>query len=215
MLFRSKKEFKLLFRLNQIYLDGQEEFTIDNYQGGTQSAVVTSDDYQDAKINVIPVADPTVISDSQKMNKVQAIMAIMQMGTVNPKVITEEYLEAIGCTNIQELTTLPPPQPNFEQQIEMQKVQGKNQYEQAKVGLEQQAINNEHIEALKKLQLEVMQLQGEMDAQRRQHELDKAGLIHDIMSSMADNSNTHIEHRLKHMEILHKPTPSEKNKPKT
>jgi chaperonin GroES len=209
-----KKEFKLLFELNQIYLDASEEFTIDNYQGAPQSAGIAPSDYQDVKINVIPAADPSVVSDSQKLNKVQGLMSLLQLGTVNPQEVTKEFLDAIGCTNIQQLTQMPPPQPNFDQQIEQQKIQGKQQYEQGKLALEQQALNNDLMMQLKNLQLEVMKLREESDRSNRQHELEVVKAQHGVVDSMAANSNTHVEHRLKHMEILRKPTPSEQNRPK-
>jgi chaperonin GroES len=64
-----KGELKLLYRLNGIYLRDQEYFSVLDDQ-----TAIGKVDYEDQSLDVIPVSDPSLATDLQKMAKVQAMM---------------------------------------------------------------------------------------------------------------------------------------------
>ena len=116
------KEYKKLFKLNSMYLDQEEYFTILDI-GQERGAVVLASDYDTDNLDVVPTSDPNVATEQQRLAKVQALAEVLPMGTVNPKVYTKRFLEATEQPNIEELMEMPPPQPNPEAELEKMKYQ--------------------------------------------------------------------------------------------
>lgn len=87
-LYRSlKKEFKKIFDLNRKHLtDAEYRKILDNPEARV------AEDYNAADLDIMPVADPTMSTDAQRLAKAQAIMALP---TVDPIEATKYYLEAI------------------------------------------------------------------------------------------------------------------------
>ena len=202
------EEYQKLFVLNAHYMPSQEEFTVDNFvMGQQQSMQVQQNDYQDTNINVIPSADPTVVSDTQKLTKAQALFEVLKLGTVNPQVATKRYLEAIGETGIQELMTMPPPQPNPEIQVKMAAIQEKAQSNQGKLQLQGQAQQADAMFKIKELELQEKSLQLEI----LQLEIDKVRAQKEITDSMhkanIETGQLHIDHF-----EAHKPEPKPTSK---
>ena len=134
------KEYKKLFRLNSINMDQQVYFTINEPQGPSgQTAYQT--DYSVDNLSVKPNADPNVVSQSQKLMKVQSYGPLLQLGTIDPKDYTKRYLEAVEAENIAQLMNVPPKGPSPEQQeamVEQQKAQQDAQAKQADAMLKAQ-----------------------------------------------------------------------------
>lgn len=126
-----KKEYKKLFFLNSLYLDPEVYFTVMDPRG-EQEAVVFQTDFDPSGMDVIPASDPDVVSESMRLAKAEILMQLAMQGLVNPQVATIRLLEAQNQHGIEELLQMPPPQPNFDQQIEMQRLQ----IEQMRVQLE-------------------------------------------------------------------------------
>lgn len=119
-------ELRILRRLNRDHLDDEEYFQLNDenepeqgqqeqqpgqqQQGGAQR--IGREDYEDDDLDVVPVSDPTIISDMQKMAKAQALMPFNGDPLVNQVEIRKRYFEAIGEENIKELLTVPPPNPD-------------------------------------------------------------------------------------------------------
>lgn len=105
------KEYKKLFKLNKLYVGDTEYFTVlDTGEEGT----VNRNDYLDESLDVIPAADPRMVSDAEKSQREEGLFAFMQAGTVNPQVATKRILLARGEEELNELLQMPPPQPNPE-----------------------------------------------------------------------------------------------------
>ena len=183
-LFRSlKKEYKKLYRLNSIYLDPKEEFTIlDSGQPGQ----VSQDDYKGDPTDIAPNADPTAVSEIQKLTKAQGLLELIQFGTINPLEATKRVLEAQQQENPQALlNTQPPPDPKAQElqmkmQMEQQKGQMKMQQDQQSHQLDLQSKKMElmfkEMEHKMTLQMEQMKMSLEqhrmaleMDSQKKQH----------------------------------------------
>ena len=118
------QEFKKLYRLNQLYMDD------DAFQSDLGDFNIFADDYNGPASDIKPAADPNIVSDSQRIQQAQAILAIAgpDMNMYNVK---KRYLEAIKVTNIEQILPDPkgpnaiPPRPDPKVQIEQMKLQGK------------------------------------------------------------------------------------------
>lgn len=99
-----KSEYKKLYRLNRLYLDEQEYYRVLDAQSGTVFKV----DYDSEDLDIVPVADPTISSEAQRLARARAQFETMQQ---NPSIagrweILHEYYEALNAPNIDKL--MPP-----------------------------------------------------------------------------------------------------------
>lgn len=133
------KELRILRRLNRDFLDEEEYFQLNdedkletpgpNGQPAQQAPEkIGKADYQDDDLDVVPVSDPTIVSDVQKMAKAQAIMSEKGNPLVNQVELLRRYFDALGVPDIKALLTVPKaPNPELlleamKQHIEKQKV---------------------------------------------------------------------------------------------
>jgi chaperonin GroES len=175
------EEFKKLFKLNQLYLDNDVEYPVE----------LKGDDYRNIKLTVVPTADPDVATDSEKLLKARAQMEFIQIGTVNPKVVTKRVLEAMRVEDIDEVMDFqPPPSPEqqeFEAEVQLKQMdaqrkeresQMKQQHEMLKMELEKMQVQLDAVRAQQQQQQEAqaaqMQLQIEaLKAANEQRRLDE------------------------------------------
>lgn len=122
-----KQEFRKLYRLNQIFVtDNTKYFSNVENQG-----VILATDYNGPVTDVMPTADPSVTSDSQR---IQQAMAIAQRVSTAPGLYNRyeaeyAFLKAMKVTNIDKLLPDPagpnaiPSQPDPKLQIEQMKAE--------------------------------------------------------------------------------------------
>jgi chaperonin GroES len=113
-----KDEFRKLYRLNQLYLQG-----IEDYNSDTGQNFIDADDFSGPVSDVRPSADPNIVSDTQRIQQAQAVL---QLATTTPGMNMYEaqksYLKAMKVSNIEQL--LPDPKgPNAIKQGPSEKVQ--------------------------------------------------------------------------------------------
>lgn len=96
-----KDEFAKMYRLNEIYLD-PEMMQAFQYDGPP----VQAGDYKGKPSDIIPVSDPTMVSDMQKMARAQFLQGFLGKG-LNDNAILMRLFSAAGIENIPEL--MPPP----------------------------------------------------------------------------------------------------------
>lgn len=108
-----KKEFKKLYRLNRLYLDPRSYFEVLDI-GEEGAAEIFQNDYSPDITNIQPYSDPNVSSESQKLLKAQGLMELLQLGTVNPTVVTQRILMAQEQDNVEEIMAMPEQQPDPE-----------------------------------------------------------------------------------------------------
>jgi chaperonin GroES len=135
------KEYKKLFKLNSIYLNEEEYFTILDV-GQEQGQEIGRKDYLIGDIDVAPMSDPNVATEQQKLAKIEVLMQLLQFGTVNIQEVTRRFLEATEQPNIEALMKVPEPQPDPE--IEANK---------AKAEFEQVKFEDESLRKWKELEL--------------------------------------------------------------
>lgn len=126
-------ELRILRRLNRDHLNEQEYFQLNDEDepetepgqpaAPRQPQMVGRADYEDDDLDVVPVSDPTIVSDMQKMAKAQALMPFNGDPLVNQMEIRQRYFTAIGEPDIKKLLTVPPPNPDPKMLIDGMKTQ--------------------------------------------------------------------------------------------
>jgi len=129
-----KQEFRKLYRLNQIFVDENTPYV----SGANGSGMVLASDYEGPVTDVMPTSDPSITSDSQRINQASAIAARVAAtpGLYNRYEAEYTFLKAMRVTNIDKL--LPDPSgpnaiqapPNPKVQIEQMKLQAKQASDQ-------------------------------------------------------------------------------------
>jgi len=99
-----KLELGLLYRLNRLYLEPEAYFAFQDEEG-----VVAQADYAKEDVDVIPVSDPTVVTDMQRIGRAQYLMQFMGAPGMNAQKIIERALEAASIPDIKELFQEGPP----------------------------------------------------------------------------------------------------------
>jgi chaperonin GroES len=169
-IYRSlSEEFKKLYDLNAKYMNEAEYSEV-------VDMVVSREHFNTKTHNIYPGADPTAVSQTEKLLKAQGLMEIMPLvpGMLNPVEVINRVLEAQEQPNrealfMQEVLQSglynPPPDPK------MQEMQMKSQ-------MEQQKIQMQGAQTQQKMELEArgkeveMQMEGQMHAQEMQHEME-------------------------------------------
>jgi chaperonin GroES len=122
-----KDEFRKLYRLNQLYLDG-----VQDYNSDTGNNFIAQDDFTGPVSDVRPSADPNIVSDVQRIQQAQALL---QLASTTPGMnmyeVQKNYLKAMKVSNIDMILPDPrgpnaiKPGPSEKVQIEMMKQQSK------------------------------------------------------------------------------------------
>lgn len=93
-----KQEFKKLFALNALYLQETSYFQLlDDVEA------VYRQDYELGSLDVIPVSDPNLVTDMQRMAKAELLLAWRDDPFVNPKELRRRYFEASGQEDVPDL----------------------------------------------------------------------------------------------------------------
>lgn len=90
-----KQELACLYRLNSLYLQPEEYFVFQDEEGA-----VSQQDYAEGDVDVIPVSDPTVVTDMQRIGRAQFLMQFMGAPGMNPQEIERRVLTSAGIADI-------------------------------------------------------------------------------------------------------------------
>ena len=150
------KEFRKIYLLNRKYLNPQQYISV-------LDTTVEQSDYQSPEDDIIPGADPTAVSSQEKQAKVQAIMQILQLGTIDPIWATQKYMEAHEINDWQQGVRQQEPKPDPKQQ----ELQLKAQLEQQKAqrGIQMDAAKMQIEGAAKEQEMALKQRAAEQDMQ--------------------------------------------------
>jgi chaperonin GroES len=210
--FRSMtKEFRKLYKLNQVYLNPETEVDF-------QDQPMEQSDFQGKEGDILPAADPASVSAQEKQAKIQAAMQLLQLGTINPIEFTKRYLDAFEIPGAEQLIMQPQPQPDpeaekaqMEAQIQQQMAQQKMSHEERKMALAeaqgQQKLAVEKETAKLKLQQEAVL--GDLKTKR---ELVGTALQHS--AKVASHQQEMAMQREKHAAAIQQQREKVANKPK-
>ena len=158
-------EFRKIYKLNKEFMNPQEYISV-------LDEPMSKEDYKGPEDDIIPGADPTAVSSQEKQAKVQALMQLLQIGTIDPMAVTQLFLEAHEIPNPEKFLRQPQPQPDpkmeaikAKAQVDQQKAQIDMQVAQHKMQLEQASKEQE-------MQMKAAQVQQELESKKVQALLD-------------------------------------------
>lgn len=155
------EEFKKLYRLNGLYVNPNTYTEVVDMNIGP-------DLFDNKSYDICPGADPTAVSQTEKLLKAQGLMELLPTGMLDPVEVVSRVLEAQEQPNWQKLLNQqiqetgqfqPPPDPK------LQEMQMKGQKEQQKMAMQAQRD-------AEKGQLEARDKQVQLTMKQREHELD-------------------------------------------
>lgn len=113
------KEYKKVYRLNSSYLDETKYYNV--LESG-ESQQTGRSDFNSQDLDIIPGADPSILSEAHAMAKAQSLLEKLMAGLpLNPQMVLRKVLESEGHENIEELMQVAPPQPDPEVELEKAK----------------------------------------------------------------------------------------------
>jgi chaperonin GroES len=166
------QEFCLMFDLMKKYAPSEAVVVVGKMNGNETPYSVSKFDYQQASnqdIKIIPSADPNMVSETQKLVKIQGLYELAQFGTINMQEMTKQALVYQGQDNIQGLLQVPPPQPDPEVEMKKQELQGKMQIEQQKMQFEKEKMEME--KQMMVLEMQIKKQEAELEIQKMQMEM--------------------------------------------
>ena len=135
-IFRSlTEEFKKIYDINRVYLNPQTYAEVVDVEVGPE-------DFS-GRYEICPGADPTAVSQTEKLMKAQGLMELLPSGMLNPVEVIRRVLEAQEQPNWEQLLnaqvaqTGQPPEPAPDPKL--QEMQMKGQIEQQKLQMQMQA----------------------------------------------------------------------------
>lgn len=197
------QEYKKLYRLNEVYLNPQTyvEVLDDN---------VNPNDFKAIGYDIQPGADPSAISQTERLLKAQGLMELMPSGMLNPAEVVRRVLEAQEQPNINQLfhpevqKTGQPPQPQPDPKE--QELQMKGQMEQQKAALKQQELQFKSELMARdqqfKQSMEQQKQQAELQFKAMEMRLQSAADIHKNRAQMAQANQAHAQKAV-HTEQAH------------
>jgi chaperonin GroES len=140
------KEFEKLFDLNATYLAKEGvEFSYDR-DGVVVDGAINRELYKQAKVKIVPSADPNMVSETQKLILLQGMQELAQFGNINPRELTKRGLEMQGQPGITKLMEMPEPSgPPPEIQLKMDELEQRKKEHSDKMQLEYQVLQSESL----------------------------------------------------------------------
>jgi chaperonin GroES len=107
-IYRSlKKEYKQLYYLNYDYLDDEEYYSVLD-----TDKTALRQDFETDDMDLLPVADPNMSTDMQRLARAEALKGAIGLPGVDPRPIIEQWLEAMRIPQSQIDQILPEQDPN-------------------------------------------------------------------------------------------------------
>lgn len=132
-----KHELWLLYRLNQRYMKPKQYFMLLDAKDPVE---VLKEDYQIEDMDIIPVSDPSMVTDMQRMARAEALLPFAQDPDFNGREIKRRYLVAMGIDDVDGLWA------TEEQQ------QGAAQQQQKQIEMAMEELATKKMEAEAKMQ---------------------------------------------------------------
>lgn len=165
-LYRSlKKEFKLLYNLNRIYLSEEAYFNFHDKQ-----LSIGNEDYEDKSMDIAPVADPNMSAEIQRSMKAQALQMIAQNPSIQPYLkgrnVAEEIFKSLRYAD----TDIPKFVVSEEELAQQQQQQGPSPEEQ-KMMMDAQKMQQDYESKIKEHEIKAQELQIKLLEAMQKYEL--------------------------------------------
>jgi chaperonin GroES len=173
-------EYKKMFRLNGQYLDN--EFYLNILDEPDASGIISKDDFNLEDFNIRPGADPSLISEAQKLMRAESLMQKMMAGIpLNQEEVTRRLLEAEGHEDIEKLMDVPAPPPPLDLQLEIQKFE--HQVTKDMLELELNSMKAQF--AAMKDQATAMMNAAKAESETSQSSIDQLVALHDAFKKIS------------------------------
>lgn len=184
------KEFKKLFYINSKFLDQKTYATV-------LDEPIDPSDFDPELYDICPAADPQAASQQEKLMKAQALVDLLQLGTIDPMQVTIRILQAQEQPNWEQLipgmAETGQPQQQQKPDPKMIEMQQKMQLEQQKASLKQQELARKmqmnQRDAEFKLQMKAQEHQIDMQSKMEQAQVDSEIARSKQQIFMADSMN--------------------------
>lgn len=164
-IFRSLgEEFKKIYKLNHIYLDPNKYISVID-------TAIGPEDFDEEGYDVCPAADPTAVSQTEKLLKAQGLTELLQLfgPMMNPIEVLKRVLDAQEQPNLERIFSqevlatgqIPPPPPD----PKLMAIQAKAETDQKKLAMDLQAKQMD-------MELESRSQQEKMAMEREKHAQD-------------------------------------------
>lgn len=226
-------EFRKLYRLNEVYLD------LDTYSEVLDD-VVNPSDFKGGTYNIVPGADPSAVSQTEKLLKAQGLMELLPTGLLDPVLVVQRILEAQEQPNWEQLIAKavqqsgkppePPPDPKvialqekgkLEQQKLQMQAQSKAQDQElaqrdqaAKQAMAQQALAIKAQESQDKIAVEAQIANQTLQAKLAESKVNMQTKALDAAQNAQHREQQH-QQQLRHREEQSKSTQSQQKSSKT
>lgn len=205
-----EKEFKKVYKLNGIYLDPQLYVDVIDTKVGQE-------DFKDPTYDICPGADPTAVSQTEKLLKAQGLMELLPTGMLDPVEVISRILQAQEQPNWEKLFNQqiqqtgqfqPPPDPKMlemqmKSQAEQQKNQMKAEYDRFKMELESRSEQQRMMMEAQKHNME-MQHKSQMAQLEGAVELHKQKIFMAAEQTKAQAEQVKAKQSIVHNEQAHK-----------
>lgn len=111
-----KSEYGKLYHLNRLWIEEDEYFTVLDDQKSVQK-----DDYAEGDFDIVPVADPNVVTNMQKLARAEFLFQFRDDPYFEPLALRQRLLEAAGIKDVEDVI-LPEPPPNPMAMLEADKM---------------------------------------------------------------------------------------------
>lgn len=190
-----KEEFKKKHKLNAMFLETKKPF-------GNVGAYVTQEDYRSDPDQVIPAADPNLVSDGQRLSQASAILtASHQVPGFDIPEAVKRWLRALKVDGIETLypgADKVPPLPNPKAQLEQLKLQGK----QMEIEFKKWEFIQQLQAARAKTQAEIVKLYAEVGKLLAETQTEKVKAKVEAFSAMVDAFKTHNDMLTQQIEAM-------------
>lgn len=190
-LYRSlKEEFRKLYKLNQRYLDPMQEYTI---LGTGTTGTVAQSDFAGNPDEIVPEADPTIVSDSQRLQRVMFLAQRAQtVQGYDPTQVEMRILKQMHVSDPQQVFPGPPknPPPDPKTEVMLAEAQRKALESHTKVQVEAAQAAAKIINLKAQAALFLSQAKSNLtdaEIQQMNAQLEALDTLHTAMMNMAQS----------------------------
>lgn len=180
-----QNELNIIFRLNSRYLDQESYFRFfDDPQ------LIAKDDYNLNELDVLPVADPSLSSESVKQMQVTGLIGLMQTPLINVMNLQQTLVHCLELMQTEDpqkyiMQPDPNPKPSIDEQkisLETAKLKVDAELGKAELQLQAQEIQNKRMQVeikgnessakIQKMKADAMRDQAEAEATREKYDIE-------------------------------------------
>jgi chaperonin GroES len=194
--YRSQSsEFNKIFRLNQLYLDPQVYVEVLD-----DDLAVSNKDFDSTTVNVIPVADPNLASESTRMVQAQFLANTMQFPGVKPEKITRRIYNSANIENAEELLLSDEEMEEAKKQPnpDIIKLQSEIEHKAQQLNIEGRRLDMEE----KRLQLDMIQAQADVIKTQTESMLNIAKAEAAEAGSQLQSYNAQLNTLSRHLDVM-------------